>query len=46
LEMISSSPVEIKECAISNVQLVYPLRGTASAGRRRPARAVVALGGG
>ena len=40
LEMISSSPLEIKECAISNVQLVYPLWGTASAGHRRPVRAV------
>jgi hypothetical protein len=40
LEMISSSPMEIKECAISNVQLVHPLRGTACAGRRRPVQAV------
>jgi hypothetical protein len=44
LEMISNRPVEIKECAISNVQLVHPLRGTASAGRRRPVRAVGASG--
>ena len=40
LEMIFSSLVEIKECAISNVQLVHPLRGTAFAGRRRPVQAV------
>jgi hypothetical protein len=44
LEMISNMPVEIKECAISNVQLVHPLRGTASAGHRRPVRAVGASG--
>jgi hypothetical protein len=42
--MISSSPVEIKECTISNVQLVHPLRGTASAERRRPDQAVGSLG--
>jgi hypothetical protein len=38
--MISNTPVEIKESAISNVQLVHPLQGTASAGRRRPVQAV------
>src|ERR1700730_10331487 len=43
LEMIFSSLVEIKECAISNVQLVHPLRGTAFAGRRRPVQAVGAF---
>jgi hypothetical protein len=36
LEMIFSSPVEIKKPAISNVQHVHPLRGTACVGRRRP----------
>src|SRR6266851_4629537 len=40
LEMISNTPAEIRVSAISNVQLVHPLRGTASAGRRRPVRAV------
>src|SRR5260370_11026965 len=35
---------EIKECAISNVQLVHPLRGTAAAERGRPAQAVGAVG--
>ena len=42
--MIFSSLVEIKECAISNVKLIYLLRGTASAGRRRPVQAVGVLG--
>jgi hypothetical protein len=36
LEMIFSSPVEIKKPGISNVQHVHPLRGTACVGRRRP----------
>src|SRR6516165_12230547 len=40
LEMVFSSPVEIKEPAISNVQHVHPLRETACVGRRRPGQAV------
>jgi hypothetical protein len=39
LEMISSSPMEMKKCAISNVQLVHPYGERPSmdvAGRSRP----------
>ncbi len=39
LEMISSSLLEIKECAISNVQLAHPYGGRPPldvAGRSRP----------
>src|SRR6516164_2628371 len=42
LKMIFSCSVQIKECAIFNVQHIHPLRGTARVGRRRPARAVEA----
>jgi hypothetical protein len=45
LEMISSSPVEIKDAPFPNVRHVHPLRGTTLAGRRWPVQAVAAPGG-